>query len=101
MAKMILDYDPMTGISHWVDTDEETGITNYGCDQEVAAILDMNKEVFNGPHAKWGDWTHVACIPMAMFEEWEREGITSDQKKMRDKLNDPEFRYFRTRPGNI
>lgn len=101
MAKMYLDYDPVSGIRHWVDTDEETGETRYGCDQEVAALLDLNKEAFNNSDGRWGEWTHVACIPMAMFEQWEREGITSDQQKMREKLNDPEFRYFRTRPGTI
>jgi len=54
MSKMYLDHDPVTGISHWVSTDEETGITNYGFDQEVALILDVNKEIYNADHGKWG-----------------------------------------------
>lgn len=101
MSKMILDYDPLTAMSHWVDTDEETGITSYGVDQNVDLILDWNKALYNDDHGKWGEWAHVASIPMAMFLEWEREGILQDQDKLKQKINDPEFLYFRTRPGAV
>jgi len=101
MSKMILDYDPVTGISHWTDTDEETGITSYGTDQEVAPILDINKQDYNADHGKWGEWARVGSIPLSLYWQWSQEGILGDQKELRKRLNDIDFRLLRTRPGNI
>ena len=101
MAKQYLDFDPMTGVAHWVDTDEETGITTYGSDQDVDTIIETNKAEFNNDHGRWGEWTHVASIPMSLYMAWEREGILTDQEEIKRRLNNPELRFFRTRPGNL
>ncbi|GAG52779.1 unnamed protein product, partial [marine sediment metagenome] len=48
-----------------------------------------------------------ASIPLVVVEQWMKEGINmlrpteEDKKKIRQKLNDPEFRYLRTAPGRI
>lgn len=101
MAKQYLDFDPLTGIAHWVDTDEETGITTYGSDQNVDAILESNKEQYNADHGRFGEWSKVASIPMSLYAAWEREGILNDSEEIKRRLNDPELRFFRTRPGNL
>lgn len=99
--KQYLDFDPESGIAHWVDTDEETGISTYGMDQDVSAILDQNKREYNADHGKWGEWRHVGSIPMSLYNQWAAEGILDDQKALARKLNDIDFRSLRTRPGNI
>ena len=99
--KQYLDYDPFSGIAHWVDTDEETGITNYGVDQDVREIVEDNKAQYNADHPGWGEGRHVASIPMSLFAEWIREGKDKDQAFLKRFLNDPENRHFRTRPGVI
>jgi hypothetical protein len=99
--KMILDHDPVTGISHWVDTDESTGITTYGADQEVTPILEANRQDYNESHGKWGEWARVGSIPMTLWMQWYEEGIISDQKELKKRLNDIGFRNLRTRPGTL
>jgi hypothetical protein len=99
--KQYLDFDPFTGIAHWVDTDETTGITTYGVDQEADAIIEANKDAYNADHVPWGDGQPVARIPMALYAEWVREGKDKDQVFLKRFLNDPENRHFRLRPGVI
>ncbi len=99
--KMIIDYDPMTGISHWTETDEETGYTRYGADQETAPILEANTADYNESHGRFGEFTHVARIPMLMYEAWVAEGKDTDQGFLKKFLNDIGFRKLRTRPGRI
>ena len=99
--KQYLDYDPVTGIAHWTDTDEETGFTNYGFDQNVDAILDANKAIYNADHGRFGEWTWVGSIPLSLFWQWQQEGILQDQAELKKRLNDIDFRYLRTRPGNL
>lgn len=101
MSKLYLDNDPITGIRHWVDTDETTGITNYGFDQDVAPILETNREIYNADHGKWGEWAWVGSIPLSLYWAWEQEGILGDQAELKKRLNDIDFRGLRTRPGNL
>jgi hypothetical protein len=100
MSKHFLDYDPQTGISHWVSTDEETGIATYGADQEVAAILDWNQTEYNEVHTSKEFW-HVGSIPLTLYNQWAAEGILGDQKELAKRLNDIDFLKLRTRPGRI
>jgi hypothetical protein len=44
---------------------------------------------------------HVAQIPMALYYDLKSKGITEDPARMKAWLNDPENRYFRTRPGTV
>jgi hypothetical protein len=99
--KIYLDHDPVTGISHFVDTDEETGFTNYGFDQDVDAILDANKQIYNADHGKWGEWAWVGSIPLSLYWQWSQEGILGDQAELKKRLNDLDFRNLRTRPGTL
>lgn len=77
-------------------------------DTDVSAIIEANKAQYNATDEKtrWGDWTKVASIPLAVFQELNQKGICRgfavvDQKAMKAWLNDPDNKYFRTRPGRV
>jgi len=111
MSKMYLDHDPVSGISHWVDTDEETGITTYGADQKVDDILEANQAEYNENHGRWGEWTKVASIPLTLYADLMAQGIVDAsgtvrdpdeaRKKLKAVLNDSDYQKLRTRPGSI
>jgi len=109
--KQYLDYDPDSGIAHWVETDEGTGITTYGADQDARAIFQANQDAYNADHGRWGELTHVATIPTVLFARLvmagtiSAEGEVYDQQELRKTLktvlNDSDYRKLRTRPGVI
>jgi hypothetical protein len=76
--------------------------------QDVSAIIEQNKREYAqvDERARWGEWTKIGSIPMAMIKDLNDKGICRgfqviDQKKFRAYLNDPVNRYLRTRPGRI
>ena len=102
MTKRIINDDSATtGIvtSFEYDADKDEAIIRK--EQDVSAIIEANKQEFNSAPERWGEWTKVGSIPLSVYYELERQGITQDQKAMAKWLNDPDNRYFRTRPGTI
>jgi hypothetical protein len=78
--------------------------------QDITDIIEANKADYNATDAKtsWGDTLNnrVARIPLTVFAELEKQGITRgftilDMKRFKDWLNNPENRVFRTRAGRI
>ena len=71
--------------------------------QNVTAIIEENKQDFNlqEKHSKYGEWSKVASIPLSIYFELKAQGKLDDQAYMKRWLNDPENRYFRTRPGQV
>jgi hypothetical protein len=77
--------------------------------QDVTPIIDSNRRAYNDSEKsdKWGDWNRVASIPSVVVMEWMKEGINvmaptyEDQKKIKKKLNSPEYAYLRTRKGRL
>lgn len=97
----ILDHDPDTGItSYWI-YDEGTDSAIIRKAQDVSGVVEKNKAIFNEDHGRWGDWTRVASIPLTIYYDLKRRGVTDDPKKLKAWLNDPENRFFRTRPGIV
>ncbi|KTE23142.1 MULTISPECIES: hypothetical protein [unclassified Sphingopyxis] len=43
--ELLLDHDPISGMTEWISTDEETGETFIRYEQDVSPILDYNKEM--------------------------------------------------------
>ena len=102
MSKRIINDDSATtGIvtSFEYDADKDEAIIRK--EQDVSAIIEANKQEFNSAPERWGEWTKVGSIPLSVYYELERQGITQDQKAMAKWLNDPDNLYFRTRPGTI
>lgn len=79
--------------------------------QELSNILERNKQEFNEtgnlPDLSFG--RKVASVPMVVLEQWMAEGIDyrkagSDPetaKRLKRKLNSPEFRAFRTHNSKV
>jgi len=102
--KRILDKDKDMGTTttfHYSEHDNTFGIQTQ---QDVTEIIKDAKAQKNetDKHTRYGDgMTKVASIPMSMYHEWVRKGYTKDQKKMKQLLNSPELKHFRTREGKV
>jgi hypothetical protein len=76
--------------------------------QDISEILENNKAQFNAidERTKWGEFTKVASLPNVVVDDLNTKGIMRgfaviDEKRFRAFLNDPDNRFFRTRPGQI
>lgn len=99
--KKILDHDPVTGISHVFYYDDETDEATIVAEQKIEDILESNKAIYNEDHGRFGEMDRVAQLPMVVYYELKKNGILNDQEALRRWLNDPDNRFFRTRPGTI
>ena len=102
-GKRLFDFDPMTGTTKWwhydADRDEATIETVF----EVGDIVEQNKAHYaaTDERTRWGEWSKVASIPMPLFYRLKKDGIIDDPSAMKRWLNDPDNRFFRTRPGRV
>jgi hypothetical protein len=76
--------------------------------QNIQPFLEQNKASYAriDERARWGEFTQIASIPFAVIQELNKKGILRgfhivDQKAMKKWINDPDNRFFRTRPGRI
>ncbi len=99
----VLSNDPETGIVELFHFDPETEEVTLQTIQEVEPLIDANKASFNEHTSldRFGDMTRVASIPMSLYFELKRKGILDDQAALKRWLNDPDNRFFRTRPGVV
>lgn len=102
-GKRLFDYDPETGTTKWwhydADKDEATIETVF----EVGDLIEQNKKLYadTDERTRYGEWSRVASIPMALFYRLKNQGIIDDPAAMKRWLNDPDNRFFRTRPGRV
>ncbi len=103
----VLDFDNTTGITtnfHYEDANTGRESDNkivIEQTQDVTSIIESNRRQLNmvDKHAKYGEWSKIASIPLSIYYELKKKGIVDDPKKMKKWLNDPDNRYFRTRGG--
>ena len=77
--------------------------------QDVSALIDQNKKEYNAADTKWSDklmGNKVASVPFAAIDKLNKQGIMKgyeilDQKRFFAWLNNPENRFFRTKPGHL
>lgn len=101
MQKRIFDTDPLTGITrywHVKDNGEFVIETQQKIDVDEA---NRKRRVETDKRTKWGDVARVASIPLSVYYDLKRRGITDDPKAMKKWLNDPDNRVFRTREGTV
>lgn len=101
---MILDADPITGVIERFYWDEETQTATIRPEQDVTPMLELSKAEYNSidERARWGNgMTHVARIPGILVFDLMKRGIWGDDAAMKKWLNDPDNRFFRTRPGRV
>jgi hypothetical protein len=102
-GKKLFDFDPTTGTTKWwhydADRDEATIETVF----EVGDLVEQNKAQYSATdeRTRWGEWSKVASIPMPLFYRLKKDGIIDDPSAMKRWLNDPDNRFFRTRPGRV
>lgn len=80
-----------------IETDPETGLPLITHTQDVRPILEANRRLandFKGPNKD--GFTLVARIPMVVWQEWNRLGITKDQAALNAALQMREAMYLRT-----
>jgi hypothetical protein len=103
----IFSIDPLTKTYTTATADGEGGLV-LTTRQDCTDIVEANKAEYaaTDEKTKYGDWAKVASIPLAVFDDLNKQKICRgfvviDQKKFKAWLNDPENRYFRTRPGRV
>ena len=105
--KKLLSADADTAMVQTAYADGEGGLIIETA-QDISAIIESNKASYaqTDERARWGEWARIGSIPLAVIQDLNRKGLLRgfhiiDQKKFKAWLNDPENRYFRTRPGRI
>lgn len=72
--------------------------------QNVEEIVALAKAEYNSTDER-ARWTHfqvrVARLPLTILLDLYRRGIIDDQPAFKRWLNDPDHRFFRTRPGRV
>lgn len=103
MDKKFFDYDPLLGVTEYFYYDDDADKVIIQQVQDTTPIIEQNKAQFNqvDERAKWGEWSKVATIPMTIWADLNAKGIVQDKAAFKRWLNDPENRYFRTRPGQV
>ena len=101
------------GISSTSFTDEDDKLI-VSHKQDISAILESNKRQYNQSTSRTGfngnkllaSENRVAEIPLVVFAELEKQGITRgfnviDMKRFKEFLNNPDNQVFRTRQGQV
>lgn len=98
MGAYLYDYwNETTRRSTVIETDSETGLPLITHTQDVKPILEANKRLANNFQGTNKDgFTLVARIPMVVWQEWNRLGITKDQAALNAALQMREAMYLRT-----
>jgi hypothetical protein len=90
-------WNPTTRRSTELIIDGETGLPLIVTSQDVKPILEANKRLannFTGPNKE--GLTLVARIPIVVWNEWRRLGITRDETALNAALQMRESMYLRT-----
>ena len=108
MTKRLFDHDPLTGITEWFEADEAEGTFTIQTSQDVDGIIDLNqahRREFSSGRDTWGEGfdhrTKVASIPLNVWLDLKKRGITKDPAAFKRWLNDGDNFAFRTRPGTV
>lgn len=99
--RKVMDHDPVSGISHVFYYDDMTDEASIVAEQDVKSVVEHNKDQFNQTYGKWGEFAKIASLPLVVYQDLQRKGILDDTKAFKRWLNDPDNRFFRTRPGNV
>jgi hypothetical protein len=98
----VVAVDKDSGFEQVMHVDNDTGAITLHNRQDVTAIVEHNKRLFNANESGWkGDFHKVASIPLSLYYELQRKGILNDEKALKKWLQDPDNRVFRTKHGSI
>jgi hypothetical protein len=99
--KRLLSTDPLTGITQHFHMDRDSGAITIETTQDVTSIVERNKALQKEGFDKGSEMWPVATVPMTILVQWANEaGIDMNSKAfgevVKKKLNDPDFKAFRT-----
>lgn len=104
MQSRLVDRDSDAGIATWHHFDPMTLECTVETVQDVSTLIACNKAVYASvderQHWRDGQGDRVASIPLSVFYD-PKVGIQHDRVQLRKWLNNPDNRFFRTRPGTI
>jgi hypothetical protein len=104
MDHLVYDVDPAAGMVETIHLDETFDRLILETSQDVTPLIEENRAFMADTDERApfkGDLVRVASIPMNLFMELDRIGITRDPAAFRRWLNDRDNSVFRTRPGTI
>jgi hypothetical protein len=107
--KRLISSDPLTGSATYWHYDASTHSFRIENVQDVTDIVEQNKVAQTDGNNGWTktrEMKHVGTIPMCILHQWALEaGVPMASKEMgeviKKKLNDPDFRAFRTGLGTV
>lgn len=102
-APQLFDTNPDLGIVRLFHYDDDSDQVTIETVQEVGDIVECNRWEFDAHTSldRWGDLKRVASIPISLYFQLKQSGVADDDRAMKRWLNDPDNRFFRTRPGVI
>lgn len=99
---MKMMHEPVQTRVHYDEQDDRLIIERT---QDVEPILEKNKRLLNESNTTWkDDFHHVASIPLVIIEKYKNErgiDLMNDKEALKCFLNDPDNKFFRTKPGRI
>lgn len=102
MSKRLFDRDEEAGVTRWWHHDPSEDEVTIQTQQDVTPLVEANKTAYNAAGESWGgDMHRVASIPMSVYYDLKARGIADDPKRLKAWLNDPNNRFFRTKPGKV
>lgn len=100
----LFDHDAERGITRIFHYDTDTEESTIETISDVTDIVESNRRQFNNVDERAGykgDLHKIGSIPMSLYFQLKEQGIMGDQARLKKWLNDPDNRFFRTRPGTV
>lgn len=108
MARRLLDYDPLLGITEFIHYDAQTGATFIETVEDETALVEANKAEFNSHVTKgWGNGeeldpkNRVLRLSATKVADLTRRGVLQDPVKLMAWADTDEAIPYRTRPGKL
>lgn len=101
MANLLFEsYDPVTLRHTEVERENDGGLV-FVHSQDTRPIVESAKTLASNfdPHARHGDIVHVARIPLVVWNNLRKLGITSDPVALNAWLDERDHRVFRVDDG--
>ena len=103
MTRRLLDFDPLSGVSCYMEVRGDTFTLTH--EQDVQPILDRNKaDAADSDKTSRGmkqDWWKYASVPAIVEIEWMQKygvdlGNPAHKRKVFELLNHPDYKYLKS-----